>query len=216
MAQESISALQNPQVEKGWKHHLVQRGNKIKDVLDDMVYDTEINDDLQSLATSLIDLKKHYKTIGIEAALAHGKKTPEAMYQAFIDTYDFIEQYDVKNIETLKTEYNTAYMTNDNRDSERLADKQVKCLYNGTGFITGEMRTLQERDLHKATLKQLRQEARDTKQHTFTDAEIMTMQAFLEQIVAQIPVIDRYIKTIKEIGSPKTQKILQQVLENAN
>lgn len=211
MEKEVLQPRQEQTSHKGLAHYLVQLGSSLKGVLDDMIYDREINEDLQSLVSLLVDLQNHYKTYQIEESLCNGEKNPDEMYQTFINIYDFIDQYDVRDIEALKIEYRNRYKTSEYSNGENITDKQVKCLYEGADFITGEMWNLRERDIHDVKLKDLRQEAGEWMHRLFTPEELAAMQIFLEEVAQQLPKITSYLNTIKAIGSPKTTKFVQQL-----
>lgn len=190
---------------------LAKFGNIIKDVFESLVYDTKINNDLQYLASLLIDLKKHYKEISI--ALSDEETNPDELYQCFLRAYDFIDHYNVKDVEILQKEYQLAYRTREYTENEYLEIKQVKCLYDGAGFIIGKMWQLQKRDLHNNTLRELRQRFKEEKNPFFTQKETVVIKTFLDDIAQQIPIIESYITTAKDLGSPKTQKAVQQYLQ---
>lgn len=213
MEKETLPSKQEIQESNELIKKITKWVDMIKDVFESLLYDTTINHDLQYLASLLIDLKKRYKDIGVEEALSNEKKSPDELYQCFLHAYDFVDHYNIKDAEILKREYQLAYRTREYTENEYLEIKQVKCLYDGAGFIIGKMWQLQERYLHNNTMKQLRQRSGEETNYFLTQEETVAIKTFFNDIVQQIPMIESYIMTAKDLGSPKTQKAVQQYLQ---
>jgi len=185
--------------------------HQTSEIIKNLCQEKSINEDLQHLWLILFNIKNSLLKSWLEKTLSSNTIDDDS-YRCFIKIYDFINSYQLHELEKLVSNYKKLYVESESKllHINTIKKEQILFLKKTFAYILGDFMFLQER-IKNRSLVFIKENAFHKRLHKGSDKEhIQELSLFLSEFPSRINSIEEFLTTIDLLWSKKTKEKLEQ------